>query len=71
MNKIENKEIIKPLSVVRYEFIEDLTALINGSNLPAYIVEPILKDMYLEAKTMAKIQYEKEKEIYEESLKNK
>ena len=64
-----NKEIMKPVSVIRYEFIEDLTALINGSNLPAFVVESILKDMYLEAKAVAKKQYEIEKEMYEEALR--
>lgn len=63
-----NKEIMKPVSVIRYEFIEDLTALINGSNLPAFVIEPILKDMYLEAKAATKKQYEIEKEMYEEAL---
>lgn len=68
---MENRNNInKPVSVVRYEFIEDLTALINGSNLPAFVVESILKDMYLEAKAATKKQYEIEKEMYEKSLMN-
>ena len=68
---MENKnQINKPVSVARYEFIEDLTALINGSNLPAFVVESILKDMYTEAKIATKKQYEIEKEIYEKSLRN-
>lgn len=64
------KQINKPVSVARYEFIEDLTALINGANLPAFVVEPILKDMWLESKTATAKQYEIEKEMYEKSLKN-
>ena len=64
------KQINKPVSVARYEFIEDLTALINGSNLPAFVVEPILKEMWLESKTATAKQYEIEKEMYEKSLRN-
>lgn len=68
---MENKnQMNKPVSVARYEFIEDLTALINGSNLPAFVVEPILKEMWLESKNATAKQYEIEKEMYEKSLIN-
>lgn len=63
-----HENIMKPATIMRQEFIEDITALINGSNLPAFIIEPILKDLYLETKASAEIQYKKDKEHYEKAL---
>lgn len=58
----------KPITVMRAEFINNITDLINGSMLPPFIIEPILRDMYLETKTIAQRQYEYDKEQYEQSL---
>ena len=63
-----DNQLIKPITVVREEFISNLTNLINDSMLPAFIIEPILKDMYLETKAMAQRQYEMDRNIYEQSL---
>lgn len=61
-------QFIKPASVVRVEFITELTNLINNSMLPAFVIEPILKDMYLETKAAVQKQYEIDKKRYEESM---
>lgn len=61
---------IKPISIVREEFIKNIADVINDSMLPAFIIEPILKDMYLESKVAAQRQYESDKRQYEECLKN-
>lgn len=53
-----NENINKPITVVRAEFISSLTNLINESTLPLFIVEPILKDLYMEVKSVAQKQYE-------------
>lgn len=53
-----NDNLNKPITVVRAEFISNLTNLINESKLPLFIVEPILKDVYLEVKSVAQKQYE-------------
>lgn len=63
------EKIEKPITVVRQEFIETITSVINNSNLPLFIVEPILRDIYLEVKTLSQKQYETDKEEYENKLK--
>lgn len=65
-----NEGNMKPISIVRQELIDTLASAINDSRLPAFIIEPILKDMYLETKSVAQKQYEYEKAQYEHSLKS-
>lgn len=69
MNNNLNKPS-KPVTIVRAEFISNLTELINTSMLPAFILEPILKDVYLEIKTVAQRQYESDMELYEQLKQN-
>lgn len=59
----------KPITIVRQELIDELVKCINDSGLPLFVIEPILKDMYIEVKTMSQKQYESEKMQYENSLK--
>ena len=63
------KEIEKPITVVRYEFAEKISDTINNCNLPLFIIEPILRDVYLEVKSLSQKQYEMDKEEYENKLK--
>ena len=58
----------KPLTIIRAEFINNLVKLINESNLPAFIIEPIFKDMLNDIHTAAEVQYEQDKQQYEQSL---
>ena len=60
----------KPVSVIRYEFIQQLTNLINGSNLPMFVIEPILKDMHLDVKSLARRQLEKDLDQYRSSIED-
>lgn len=53
-----NDNLNKPITVVRAEFISNLTKLINESKLPLFVVEPILKDVYLEVRDTSQKQYE-------------
>lgn len=39
-----NEQIIKPMSVARYEFINNLKELINSCMLPPFVIEEVLKD---------------------------
>ena len=64
-----NENINKPITIVRAEFISNLANLINTSGLPPFIVEPILKDVYIEVKNAAQKQYEMDVVKYEQ-LKN-
>lgn len=63
-----NEKIEKPITLIRQEFIDTLSNTINNSNLPLFIVEPILRDIYLEVKSLSQKQYEIEKAEYESKL---
>ena len=56
----------KPITIVRAEFVSNLTKLINESSLPPFIIEPILKDMYVEIRDIAEKQYELDRAKYEQ-----
>ena len=58
----------KPSSVARVEFIDGIANLINNSGLPAFVMEPILRDMYIEVQNVSNRQYEYDKEQYEQAV---
>lgn len=58
----------KPASIIREEFIENVVGLINESNLPLFVIEPILKDLYLEVKDGARQQLESDRLEYQSSI---
>lgn len=66
MNK--EKDILKPASILRAEFIGKLTRLINETKLPAFILEPILKDVYNDVHILVQKQYEADLKKYNEEL---
>lgn len=66
---MEEKNIIKPLSVARADFVSSLAELINNSMLPPIIIEPIIKDIYNEISALSQRQLEKDREEYEAKLK--
>lgn len=57
----------KPMSIVRQEFIESLTGLINESGLPAFVLEPILRDFHSDVKLLAQRQLESDLKNYQSS----
>ena len=63
-------QINKPITIVKEEVVNEIANVINSSMLPAFVLENILRDMYLEVKAMAQRQYEIDKQRYEESLKS-
>lgn len=64
-----NEAIVKPISVVRQEFIEQLIDDVNNCQLPMFVVEPILEDLLKMVRTAAQEQYKNEKAQYEAQLK--
>lgn len=64
-----NEKIEKPIMMVRQDFIDKISNDINNCNLPLFVVEPILKDIYLEIKSLLQKQYEVEKAEYEQKLR--
>lgn len=59
----------KPFSIMHEEFKQELTNLINNSNLPISVVEYILQNYLIEANSLAKSQYQTDKVRYEKFLK--
>lgn len=64
-----NEAIVKPISVVRQEFIEQLIDDVNNCQLPMFVIEPILEDLLKMVRTAAQEQYKTEKAQYEAQLK--
>ena len=60
-----NENLVKPMSVIRQEFIEQLVDDVNNCQLPLFVVEPILQDILSMVKSAAQKQYEVEKAQYE------
>lgn len=58
----------KPSTIIYEEFKQDLANLINNSGLPAFIIEPVLRDYLNEVRLMAQRQYQADKAAYEKSL---
>ena len=63
-----NEAIVKPISVVRQEFIEQLIDDVNNCQLPMFVIEPILEDLLKMVRTAAQEQYKTEKAQYEAQL---
>lgn len=63
MNKMN-----KPISVVCEEFKQGLAVLINNSGLPAFIVEPVLRNCLNEVKIIADNQFRLDKSAYEKGM---
>lgn len=62
------KEIIKPITLVREELIKNLIELINSQQLPMFVIESILKDLLDEVHNLNIKQTEEDKKKYQEAL---
>lgn len=58
----------KPTTVAYMEFLKNITDTINNSGLPAFVMEPVVKDILAEIRSAANRQYEYDKEQYERKL---
>ena len=61
----------KPSTIIYEEFKQNLASLINNCGLPAFVIEPVLRDYTNEIKSLAQRQYQLDKAEYDEFLKNK
>lgn len=61
-------KVIKPISIVRYDFLQSLTKLINESTLPLFVIESILKDMHSDVRSLSQRQLEIDLKNYREAL---
>lgn len=58
----------KPITLLKEEFVNQLTDLINNSGLAPIILEPIFKEVYGNIGRMYKSQLEADRERYYSSL---
>lgn len=58
----------KPITLVRSDFIKDIANVINNSGLPAFVIEPILKNFLDEVRIVMNQQYENDKIQYEKFI---
>ena len=63
-----DKNIVKPITLIRQEFVDTLVREINNFPLPMFVIEPILQDLLNQVKVMVQKQYEADKAQYEAQL---
>ena len=63
-------QIMKPLTVARHEFVSALTNLVNESQLPPFVIEAVLKDVYTDIRIVAQKQLENDMKKYCASQEN-
>lgn len=63
-----DKNIVKPITLIRQEFVDALVNEINNCPLPMFVIEPILQDLLDQVKVAAQKQYEADKAQYEAQL---
>lgn len=60
----------KPMILVKEELNQKIIELINGSQLPPFIVEPVLTNILAQVREAVVNEYNAEKSKYEEALNN-
>ena len=59
----------KPANLIVEETKENIVKIINGSGLPPFLMEPILKDLYNQISILKQQKKEKSRQEYQDSLK--
>lgn len=59
----------KPANLIVEETKENIVKIINGSGLPPFLLEPILKDLCNQINVLKQQELKKSKKEYEDSLK--
>lgn len=60
--------LIKPMSLRKQEFVEQLVYDVNNCELPLFVVELVLQNLLDSVKEAARQQYEAEKSQYEQQI---
>ena len=60
----------KPITIVISDFKATLSEMINSSELPPFILEPIFKDMLSQIRIAEQKQLENDIKLYNEATKN-
>ena len=59
----------KPANLIMEETKENIAKVVNESGLPAFLLEPILKDLYNQVNILKQQELEQSKKQYEDRLK--
>lgn len=59
----------KPLNLKMQEIKNQIANVINGANLPAYILKPIIKDFYVQLENLERTELIEAQKQYENNLK--
>lgn len=62
---------MEELIIKERQFREDLADVVNNSNLPAFIIKPIVKDLFEQLSMLEQQQYEMAQEFIEKNKKVK
>lgn len=60
--------VMKPMTLMREDFVQNLLNLCNNSGLPFFVIESVLKDFTKEIHTASLKQFEFDKQKYNEEL---
>lgn len=66
----ENTDIQKPISIILDELRTNIVSQINSVNLPICLIEPIIRDIYVEIRNISEMQLKKDKEEYFKMIEN-
>lgn len=64
----EKKQITKPITIVREEFVDNIANLINTSTLPFFVIEDVLKNFLKEVHIASQHQMEVDKQRYNQEI---
>ena len=64
----KNKEIQKPTVVLIEETRRKIGDIINESGLPAFLLSPVMRDIFEEVRDASRVEYETQKKQYEDML---
>lgn len=59
----------KPSTILRQEFVEKIVNLINGSDLPAFVLVDVVEELLQELRRLAAEQYKRDMQAWEEYQK--
>ena len=58
----------KPISLILRDTKLELAKICNDSQLPVYLLEPILKELYIEVNELTIRQIQEDEKMYKESI---
>jgi hypothetical protein len=68
---MSNKNLEKPITLVREDFINNIIDTCNNSGLPFFMIEYIMKDLIQQIHVAAQQQLEEDRKKYQKELEKK